>query len=66
MADATETYQRSLPQPAGIRLERYLGIAAAVAGIVGVFAMFGSTETLWYYTRQVFGTLYLLATVVAS
>lgn len=66
MADATETLQRSLPRPAGVRLERYLGIAAAAAGIVGVLAMFGSTETLWYYTRQVFGALYLLAAVVAG
>lgn len=66
MADATETYQRNLRQPAGPRLERYLGIAAMTAGTIGVVAMFASTETLWHYIRQVFGTLYLLAAVVAG
>lgn len=66
MADATQTYQRSLPQPAGVRLERYLGVAAVAAGVIGVIAMFGSTETVWYYARQVLGTLYLLAQVVAG
>jgi len=66
MADATQTYSRSLPQPAGVRLERYLGIAAAAAGIIGVVALFGSSESAWYYARQVLGALYLLAQVVAS
>lgn len=66
MADATETYQRTLPQPAGLRLERYLGVAAAAAAVFGVLALFGSTETAWYYTRQVFGAFYVLATVVAG
>ena len=66
MADATQTYQRSLPQPAGARLERYLGVAAVAAGIVGSIAMFGSAESLWYYARQVFGALYFLAAVVAG
>ncbi len=66
MADATETCQRGLRQPPGLRLERYLGIAAAGAGILGLVALFGSPEALWLYTRKLLGTFYLLAMIVAS
>ena len=66
MADATESYQRSLPRPAGVRLERYLGVAAAAMGLIGVLAMFASNETLWFYGRQVLGSFYLLARVVVG
>ena len=66
MADTTQTYQRSLPRPAGVRLERYLGVIAVAAGIIGVIAMFGSTETAWDYAQHVLGALYLLAQVVVG
>ena len=55
-----------MPRPAGLRLERYLGVAAVTAGIIGVLAMFGSPETLWSYARQIFGTVALLAAVVTG
>ena len=66
MADASPTYRRSLAQPAALRLEKYLGIAGAAAAILGVLAIFGSIDTVWYYTEKLLGSLYVLAVAVAS
>jgi hypothetical protein len=67
MADASSTFRRAALPRAGLAFpEKYLGLASAVAGIVGVVAIFGSPETLWYYLREFFGAVYMLALVVAS
>ncbi len=66
MADASQTYRRGIAQPAGPRFEKYLGIVGTAAALLGVVAIFGSTETIWYYTRELFASLYLLALTVAS
>jgi hypothetical protein len=66
MADASPTFRRALAQPAGLRLEKYLGIAGVTAAILGVLAMFGSVDSLWYYAKTVLGSLYVFAVAVAS
>ena len=67
MADASSTFRRAALLRPGVSLpEKYLGLASAVAGVVGVVAIFGSPETIWYYLRECFGALYMLALVAAS
>lgn len=66
MADTTQTYRRGFFQLNGLNLERYLGLAVAVAAMIATVAVFGSFAALWSDTKQVLGMLYMLAVVVAS
>ena len=67
MADASSTIRRTaVPRAGAIQPDKYLGLASAVAGGIGVVAIFGSPETIWYYVREIFGALYMLALVVTS
>jgi hypothetical protein len=66
MADATTTYRRSPPRSHGAPFERYVGLASAVGGLIGIVAIFGSPELIWHYAREVLGTLYVLALAIAS
>jgi hypothetical protein len=50
----------------GVALERYLGVASVVAGLVGVLAMFGSVDALWDNLAELGGAFYRLVSVLVS
>ena len=66
MADTTQTLRRGLPRSSTIRIEKYLGLAALAAGLAGIVAICGSVDGVWHYTKELMGSLYLLAVVVSG
>jgi hypothetical protein len=66
MADASGALRPDLPRAGGLRLETYLGLAGAAAGLIGVVAVFGSVDTAWRYATRFVNALYFFAAIVVG
>lgn len=65
MANASETYQATLPRPAGLPRER-VRLAAALGGAALLVIAFALIEPLRSAALHAFGSLYLFSALVAG
>ena len=65
MANASETYQGTLPRPAELPKER-VRLAAALAGAAILVVACAAIEPLRHAAMQVFGTVYVFSALVAG